>query len=451
MSGFLRDPDPVDEISQSSGRTFTGLARQRAAVTPGAKLTALTTALAVVLTGGIVTAAWRAFQPHHAPESLVPSTAFAVGTLDLSMPGGQSDRLAAFADHFPGSPTHRGDGSAVDRLLRAIFRGSSDPHLDYDRDVKPWLGDEVALAGWRDKAGKPQMEALVESTDDAAARHELSKLFHEGGDGAVRFSDGYAVIGDDDAKVRETINAAHHAALADNATYVADIDALPGDPAITAWMDGPAVRTAIESTMSPDEARMFERMGPFGPLGGFGPMGLVGALGVAGSAAGGAMGTASATFSGRKAIGVRVADRYVEFDSRSTDTTAQHQASTSQFRELPASTIGALQLGDPSSLVSAGLTMAKSFMSLPGDIGVTTSGSCGITSVTPIPAIPPDSAVPLDAPYRRKILRKLRAMRQQNRDTQNATPSCDAEEFRAPRPPDPLKQIEDNTGLRLPG
>src|SRR3954452_22917587 len=201
MSGFLRDPDPVDEISQSSDRTFTGLAGQRSAVTPGAKLTALTTALAVVLTGGIVTAAWRALQPHHAPESLVPSTAFAVCILDLSMPAGQSDALAAFADHFPGSPTHRGDGSAVDRLLRAIFHGSSDPHLHYDRDVKPWLGDHVALAGWMDKAGKPQMEALIEATDDGAAREELTKLFRRGGgDGAVRFADGYAVIGADDSK-----------------------------------------------------------------------------------------------------------------------------------------------------------------------------------------------------------------------------------------------------------
>src|SRR5437763_937904 len=151
MSDFLRDPGPVDEVSQDSGLTIPGLSRSRTSPPPGAKLTALTTALAVVLTGGVVTAAWRAFQPHHSPEALVPSTAFAVGTLDLSMPGGQAEALATFAAHFPGSPTHRGDGSAVDRLLRAIFHASSDPHVDYDRDVKPWLGDHVALAGWMDK------------------------------------------------------------------------------------------------------------------------------------------------------------------------------------------------------------------------------------------------------------------------------------------------------------
>src|SRR3954454_21214270 len=175
MSDFLREPDPVDEISQSSGRAFPGLSRQRPTVTPGARLTALTTALAVVLTGGVVTAAWRAFEPHHAAESLVPSTAFAVATLDLSMPGGQADALMSFADHFPGSPTHHGDGSSVDRLLRAIFPHSSDPHLHYDHDGKPWLGDHVAIAGWSDKAGKPQMEVLIESTDDASARVQLHK------------------------------------------------------------------------------------------------------------------------------------------------------------------------------------------------------------------------------------------------------------------------------------
>src|SRR3954465_9295458 len=90
-------------------------------------------------------------------------------------------------------------------------------------------------------------------------------------------------------------------------------------------------------------------------------------------------------------------------------------------------------------------------MSLPDDLGATTSSSCGITSLTPNPAIPPDSAVPLTAPDRRKILRKLHAMRRQNHDSQSTPSACDPQIFTPPRPPDPLQQIEDNTGLRLPG
>src|SRR3954447_8279463 len=444
MSDFLREPDPVDEISQSSGRAFPVLPPQRPTVTPGARLTALSTALAVVLTGGVVTAAWRAFEPRHAAESLVPATAFAVGTLDLSMPGGQADALSTFADHFPGSPTHHGDGSAVDRLLRAIFRGSSDPHVDYDRDVKPWLGDHVALAGWTDKDGKPQMEAVIESTDDGAARTELTKMFHDG-DGAVRFADGFAVIGQNDAMARAAIDAAHRSSLADNTTYVADIDALPGDPALTAWMDGPAVRKAIESALGPDEARMFERMGPVGPLGVFGPMGLV--AGAAGAPAGGALGTASASFAGRTTLGARVADRYVEVDTRSTANNTQHQASTAQLRALPNSTIGALELGDPSSLVSGATAMAKSFMALPGDFGTMSSGSCTITSVAPVPALPLNSG----HLTRKQALRlKRRLIRQAMRAPRPVT-KCSNTVTPPPRPVDPMQHIERETGLRLPG
>src|SRR4051794_28846689 len=154
MSDFLREPDPVDEISQSSGRAFPGLSRQRPTVTPGARLTALSTALAVVLTGGVVTAAWRAFEPRHAAESLVPSTAFAVGTLDLSMPGGQADALSTFADHFPGSPTHHGDGSAVDRPLRALFPGPFDPHPHHQPGVEPRVGGPPAPAGVEGQSGQ---------------------------------------------------------------------------------------------------------------------------------------------------------------------------------------------------------------------------------------------------------------------------------------------------------
>src|SRR3954471_25044456 len=152
MSDFLGDPGPVDEISQDSRRLFPGRSRDGAAPARGARLTALSTALALVLTGGVVTAAWRAFEPQHSPESLIPASAFAVATAELSMPDGQADALMSFSDHFLGSPTYHGDGSSVDRLLRAIFRQSSDPHLDYDHDVKPWLGDHVAIAGWADKA-----------------------------------------------------------------------------------------------------------------------------------------------------------------------------------------------------------------------------------------------------------------------------------------------------------
>ena len=440
MSDYLGDPGPVDEISQDSGFPLSGRTRPQTSLSRGAKLTALTTAVAVVLAGGVVTAAWRSFQSHDAPEQLVPSTAFAVGTLDLTMRG-QDDALASFANHFPSAPTHHGDGSAVDRLLRAIFRDSSDPHVDYDKDIKPWLGDHVALAGWLDKAGKPQMEGLLQSTDDNAARKELSKLITKG-DGAFSFADGYVVLGNNAAAVQESIDAARRASLADNSTYAADIGALPGDPALTAWVDGPAALKAVEAAMSPGEARMFERMGPMGPLGMFGPMGLLGAAGAAGSGAASAGGFgARSALSGRMSLGVRVDDRYLEFDSRSTGAHAQHQTTTSTLRALPATTIAAFEIGDPSALVTGATSAFKTFGGFAASAGVSCTATVGV--------LPPASAIPMNAPNRRQILRELGQKRRElQRQSKKGGNGCVAEHF---QPPDPLKEIEKATGLQLPG
>ncbi|HET6816426.1 MAG TPA: hypothetical protein VFH66_04285 [Mycobacteriales bacterium] len=435
MSDYLGDSGPVDEISQDSDFSRGGRSGGRTSLTRGAKFTALTTALAVVVAGGVVTAAWRSFQSHGGPEKLIPSSAFAVGTLDLSMRG-HGDALAAFANHFPGSPTHHGDGSAVDRLLRAAFRASSDPHVDYDRDIKPWLGDHVALAGWMDKAGKPEMEGLIQSTDDSAARAEMRKLMTNG-NGAFRIADGYVVLGDTDALVRESIDAAHRASLADNNAYAGDTDALPGDPALTAWVDGPSARKAIEAAMSPDEAKLFERMGSMGPLGMFGPLSLMGAARAGGGGAtAGALGAGRSPFSGRTAIGVRVDDRYLEVDARSTGGPAQHGSSTKSLRALPASTIAAFELGDPSALVT-GMTSA---MKLFGGFTAPTLSGCSGT----VEMVPPASSVPQNLPNRRQILRELA---RQRRKLHNASPCV----TRHIQPPDPLQQIETATGLQLPG
>ncbi|HET7530352.1 MAG TPA: hypothetical protein VFJ98_05270 [Mycobacteriales bacterium] len=444
MTDHLGDHPPVDEISQESGLGVAARPLPRPSVSRGARLTALSTALAVVLAGGVVTAAWRAFEPHHAAEELVPASAFAVGTIDLSLPAGQADALSAFADRFPGSPTHHGDGSAVDRLLRAIFRTSSDPHVDYDRDVKPWLGDHAAIAGWMDH-GKPQLEVLLESTDDGSARRHLTTLMQ--GDGAVEFADGYAVLGDNDRAVRDAIAAAHSSSLADDRTYVGDVDALPGHPAVTGWMDGPAVMRAVKSTLSPGEARMFDRMSAAGPFGMLGPLGMTG---LAGAGSGAAFGGARA-FAGRTAVGIRVDDRYVELDSRSTGAGDSAGASTAQLRRLPATTIAAVELADPGKLVTGVTSMVGSFLSIPSgplpEPGLASGGSS--TGCVVVPPVRP-RAIPRNAPHRREILREMRLLRRQARQGHNHP--CDfPRPLRLPKPPDPMAQIKDATGLSLPG
>src|SRR3954466_7209380 len=105
----------------------------------GARATALTTAVSLVLVGGVVTAAVRGTGHGGSAEALAPASTFAFAQVDLSLADGQSGALSSFLGHFPDSPTHKGKGSIRDRVLRAMLRDSSDPHVDYDKDVKPWL------------------------------------------------------------------------------------------------------------------------------------------------------------------------------------------------------------------------------------------------------------------------------------------------------------------------
>ena len=105
----------------------------------GARATALTTAVSLVLVGGVVTAAVRGSGHSETAGSLAPASTFAFAQVDLSLADGQSSALSSFLGRFPDSPTHKGKGSIRDRVLRAMLRDSSDPHVDYDKDVKPIL------------------------------------------------------------------------------------------------------------------------------------------------------------------------------------------------------------------------------------------------------------------------------------------------------------------------
>src|SRR4051795_6177148 len=141
----------------------------------GARATALTTAVSLVLVGGVVTAAVRSTGHSGTAETLAPASAFAFAQVDLSLADGQSGALSSLLGRFPDSPTHKGKGSIRDRVLRAMLRDPSAPHVDYDKDVKPWLGDHAAVAGWLDAGGKPQAAVLLQSKKDRWGQKALPR------------------------------------------------------------------------------------------------------------------------------------------------------------------------------------------------------------------------------------------------------------------------------------
>ncbi len=377
-------PDPAAETI-SSDEGFEPGRRLPALPTPsrGVRATALGTAVSLVLLGGVATATYRSAQGAADPTTLIPASAFAVAVADLGLPGGQDDALRTFADHFPGSPTHRGDGSALDRLLRALFRSDPSP-IDYDADIKPWLGDHVAIAGWIDSDGDPRMEALLESTDDGSARQHLADLMTDdkGAAGSVEFHSGYAVISDSRRLTDAALAAAASKSLADSGRFAGDVDGLPDDQAVIGWLDGPALSRAIRAQLGGDMPPGALFGTPFGL-----PMGQT-------------------LLDERIAAGAHVSDDYVQVDLLEYGGTAAAASSSALLTGLPGDTVAGLELGDATK-VSAGLTtMLRSFGGFGAASGAT---ACFVTPA--MPRMHARLAVPPGTPHRRAILRKLRRAR----------------------------------------
>lgn len=341
------------------------------------RTTAMTAAVSLVLVGGVTTAAVRNFAPGADVADVVPASAFAIAQLDLSLPDGQDEATAHLVKRFPG--VLNGSGSIRDRLLGALFKASTNPHVDYSA-LKPWLGDHVAVVGWADSSGTPQVEYVVQSTDDTAARKAIRDASSTTG---IVFTHGFAVLAPTQADADAAVRAADKSSLADSATYTGDIGALEGTPTATAWLDGAGMAKAMQHAFS-------------------------GATGGPGADILSTTGLGNGT--GRLVAGLRVSDdgdnSAVQLDVLNRGGKPSARAtSTDRLRHLPTGTLAAAAIADPGGVVREMATaitgpLGLFFGGFSAESGALSScstslnnpGSTTCTDVLP----PPSDAKPID-------------------------------------------------------
>jgi hypothetical protein len=354
--------------------------------------------------------------------SRLPSTTFAMAAVDLSLPGGQDDSLDAFADHFPGSVTRQDGGSAEELLLRRLFRDTSDPHADYDEDIKPWLGDHVAFGGWLDD-GQPRAMALIETTNDSSARSHLRELMGDDSAGLV-VADGYAVVSDTLALAQAAVRAADAHSLADQPDFTSDMALLPDDEAMVGWVDGPALKQVLGGFFS----------GPDGgaALDGFGVFGLMGP---------------EQALEARLAAGVHVTDDTAQLDVFQVGGAKPQTTASTLLTQLPDKTVAAFEVGDPGPIVAGVVGLVKTLRGLGG-------GTVTMCSSVVAPPHRVGVMVTPSSPHRKRLIRQLREARHralraraQAQNDGDGDPRCHTE---TPPPSDPLSEFSDATGLTLP-
>ena len=216
---------------------------------------ALTTLLALL--AGVVVAGYLvvfAASPDRAARAVPASTAI-YGTLYLQPSAGQKMNLAALLGHVPGLT----DAASLDGKLHEMAgQLLSQAGLDYEGDLRPWLGDQLSIAVEPDGTDPTQARftLLVAVKDPAAAAAALGRIAADhqlsgepesyqgveltvAPDGAWALLDDLLIVGGDAPTVRAALDADADRApsLADASSFLAAMRRVPPDHLAAIYVD----------------------------------------------------------------------------------------------------------------------------------------------------------------------------------------------------------------------
>lgn len=185
------------------------------------------------------------------PEDALPGGAVAYFEVDLDPGAGQKVNALRLAQKFPDSGV-KGEGSLKDDLLRRAFEEEGSK-IDYDRDVKPWLGDRIGFVALDelDEDGDPLVAAALQVKDRDDAQAGLDRLIEaerasaeDGRDpeseplsGYAFGAEGYVILAETMEIAQRVVDDAEQGTLADDPTYSRALEELGGDRVATAWVD----------------------------------------------------------------------------------------------------------------------------------------------------------------------------------------------------------------------
>ncbi len=215
-------------------------------------------AVLLLLVGGGAVAAYQVLNGGGTqPDQVVPANAIAFAKLDLNPSASQKIAAARFLHRIPklGSG-FVGSSDWRQAMFQALSSDGSLPDgVQYDRDVKPWLGKRAAVAVLPTlKDGDPEVLLVFQSTDDAKARAGIARF---GSDSGVSFYHGYAVVAETQQEADQAVASAKTADLSDSDHYQADLKQLGSLGVASGWADLGAIgKLAATDAVVPSHAQL---------------------------------------------------------------------------------------------------------------------------------------------------------------------------------------------------
>jgi hypothetical protein len=215
--------------------------------------------VAVVLIAGGGFAAWKFFfAGGPRPAEVLPDTTFALVTLDLNPSGGQKIEAIKTLRKFPSWRERTGitpDSDVAEEIFDEAFQDGPCKALDYQDDVKPWIGSRLALGGVLLADKRPAPVLAVQVKDAGKARTGFAKLADcLGGDDddfAWTTTDDYVIASDSLAHAKEIVSAGEKSTLAADADYQKWTDEV-GGPAILNAYAGPMSAQILSDSLGSD-------------------------------------------------------------------------------------------------------------------------------------------------------------------------------------------------------
>ena len=198
----------------------------------------------------------------------VPAGSFAYLEVRLDPPGDQHQNVANVLARFPGFADQSNLGTKLDEALDELTGRIGNGSVVFTRDIKPWLGDSIAVVTTRFPASRADAAGLllVAVTDPAAARWASSTL---GPGTATPTYDGVAltttsmkgrevafgVVGDvllagDTTSVQAAIDTHGASPFAGSTQFGTALAAVPGDQLAFGYVDLSQFRTSILERLS---------------------------------------------------------------------------------------------------------------------------------------------------------------------------------------------------------
>lgn len=184
--------------------------------------------------------------------ALAPANSAFYVNVYLQPSTGQQANLGGLIGRLPGFADAASLDAKIDQIVGNLLSGSG---VDYVADIKPWLGDQVAVAGWSDGTDTPATVVIAAVKDRPAAETSVERLLGGGGltfaaethagvdlrvaDGnAYAFVDDMLVIGETPDALRAVIDAGGgDESLADRAEFREAMDRVPDDHLASVFVD----------------------------------------------------------------------------------------------------------------------------------------------------------------------------------------------------------------------